>query len=347
MKALSPAERRHYSDLLRHTEQSSVISEIPQFFEAEIHPLRSASEHARDKLRVLVFNMERGVHLEEIKNYLGSHPLLSDTDIIIANELDLGCIRSGSKDTAKEIAEFLGMNYVYGLEFIELVNEEDPKGFHGNAIFSRLPIEETKVLRLPEKYNWYFDRQKRIGSRNAILAKIDLGGKKIALVCTHLENRTDGEGRRAQMRMIFEEAEKAFPGIPLIIGGDLNTNGFDGRDIDAIEALAKLYRDKERILIPDIFELCEKEMLLSDAKNLGYLRVPEDSGCTRRKPLPCGSYLPLSLDWILYRGLKLLEARILSTETKDFGFAKPDSALAAFSLPELSDHNAVWACFQI
>lgn len=346
MKALSIAERRHYSELLKHSAQSLVIPKISQFFEANICSLSPQTEYKDQELRVLVFNMERGVHLEAIKDYLGTHPMLADTDIILANELDMGCIRSDSKDTTREIADFLGMNYVYGLEFIELVNEEDPKGFHGNAIFSRRPIEEARILRLPEQYNWYFDRQRRIGGRNAILAKIDVDGRKVGLVCTHLENRTDGEGRRAQMKHLFEEAQKAFPGIPVIIGGDLNTNGFDGRDIEAIEMLAK-HREEAAFENLHISALCEEEKLLSDAKKLGYSLLPEDSGCTRRKPLPDGSYLPLLLDWIFYRGIAPTQSRILSTETKDCGFARPGSALAAFSPAELSDHNAVWTCFEL
>lgn len=55
----------------------------------------------------------------------------------------------------------LGMQYVFGLEFVEL--KDAAHGFHGNAIFSRWPILWAEVLRLPEQYNWYYDRQKRIG----------------------------------------------------------------------------------------------------------------------------------------------------------------------------------------
>ncbi|CAN4041349.1 Ferrous iron transport protein A, partial [Dysosmobacter welbionis] len=77
-------------------------------------------------------------------------------DVVLANELDDGCVRSGGRNTARELAERFGWNYAYGLEFIELVNGEDPKGFHGNAVFSRWPIRRAWTLRLPEQYNWYF-----------------------------------------------------------------------------------------------------------------------------------------------------------------------------------------------
>ena len=48
-----------------------------------------------------------------------------------------------------EIAKSIGMNYAYGLEFIELVNPNDNKGFHGNALFSRWPIRWAKVVHMP------------------------------------------------------------------------------------------------------------------------------------------------------------------------------------------------------
>ena len=35
--------------------------------------------------------------------------------------------------------------------------------------FPRCPIRRAGVIRLPEQYNWYFDRQKRIGGRPALL----------------------------------------------------------------------------------------------------------------------------------------------------------------------------------
>ena len=62
------------------------------------------------------------------------------------------------------------MQYVFGLEFVEL--KDAAHGFHGNAIFSRWPILWAEVLRLPEQYNWYYDRQKRIGGRNAVLQSL-------------------------------------------------------------------------------------------------------------------------------------------------------------------------------
>ena len=78
------------------------------------------------------------------------------------------------------------------------------------------------------------------------------------------------------------------------------------------------------------------------AAEAGYQIVPEEPRLTRRKPLPGGDFLPLRLDWILLRGLSAEESRMISTAREDLTYARPGSALAAFTGAELSDHNAVW-----
>ena len=163
MTGLPNEERRRLGALLDHTSQEEVMAKIPQFSQAEVHSLVPPPAPAPEALGALVFNMERGVCLEELGDFLESCPAVQPFDVILANELDDGCVRSGGKDTTLELAKRLGMNAVFGLEFIELVNGADPKGFHGNAIFSRWPIKRAKAVRLPEQYNWYFDRQRRIG----------------------------------------------------------------------------------------------------------------------------------------------------------------------------------------
>ena len=271
MRGLPNEERQRLGALLEHASQEEVMARIPQFSQAEVHNLAPVSPQARLDLGVLVFNMERGVCLEELGDFLEDCPAVRPFDVILANELDDGCVRSGGKNTTLELAERLGMNAVFGLEFIELVNGEDPKGFHGNAIFSRWPVKRAKVVRLPEQYNWYFDRQRRIGGRLAILAELDAAGKSIGVGTIHLENRTHGPGRRAQLEAVLREAEAMFPGMPVVLGGDLNTNTFDGRDKDAIQAVAGSAELQRRCLE----DVAAWEECLPAAEAAGYRLLPE------------------------------------------------------------------------
>ena len=339
MKGLPNEERQRLGALLEEASQAEVMGKIPQFSQAEVHNLAPLPARAPEALGMLVFNMERGVCLEELGDFLETCPAVQPFDVILANELDDGCVRSGGKDTTLELAKRLGMNAAFGLEFIELVNGEDSKGFHGNAIFSRWPIKRAKAVRLPEQYNWYFDRQRRIGGRLAVLAELDVAGTPVGVGAIHLENRTHGPGRRAQLSAVLAEAEAMFPGMPVILGGDLNTNTFDGRDKDAIRAVAGSPELQRRCLE----DVADWEECLPAAAEAGYRLLPDRAAATRRKPLPGGGHLDLRLDWLLVRGLETGESRTVSTRKEDCGFALPGSALAAFTGEELSDHNAVWA----
>ncbi len=339
MEGIPLQERKRLGALLDTQTQESVMALIPQFHQAETDNFVPAPAQVPKELGVLMFNMERGVNLKEIQEFLRDCPDIQPFDLILANELDDGCARSGNKNTARELAKAFGLNYAWGLEFIELVNDENEKGFHGNAVFSRWPIRRAGVIRLPEEYNWYFDRQRRIGGRLAVFAELDVGGKPLGAVSIHLENRTHGEGRRRQMETILAAVRRELPDMPLVLGGDLNTNTFDGRDKEDINDVAASPEMRRRCL-EDVFQY---EALLPMAASDGYEIVPGEPRLTRRKPMPDGSFLPLRLDWILLKGLHAGESHMVSTAKEDLTYAAPGSALAAFTGKELSDHNAVWA----
>ena len=203
MIKLEKEQTARFAARLEQETQESVMRDIAQFSEADIVDTWASEPPACAEVHAMVFNMERGVHIDEAIEFLKDNPSLQPFDLILANELDFGTARSGEKNTAEEVAKALGLSYVFGLEFIEL--KDAALGFHGNAVFSRWPVKWAEVFRLPEQYNWYNDRQKRIGGRCAILAKLDVHGREVGVASIHLENRTDGEGRRVQMQAVLDE----------------------------------------------------------------------------------------------------------------------------------------------
>ena len=340
MKAIAHAERLHLAQDIPKLGQAAVMARIPQFDkELEVHNLRPAPRDHGMPLKAVVLNVERGVHVQETADFLRDAPALADADLILANELDDGVCRSGCRDTTREIADALHLNYAFGLEFIELTNPDDPKGYHGNAIFSRWPIRWAKSLHLPIAYEWYEDKQQRIGTRAALFALLEVGDRTVGAVCVHLENRTDGAGRARQMQAVLEEADRLFgQEIPVIMGGDFNTNTFDGAKTPQI--MAMLEEQQRGAPARDVPAM---EPLLPMAEAFGYdFRSFSDNAMTRRKPMP-GGVLALRLDWIFARGMASAGHGTVSTRTNDCDFARPGTALAAFSEDELSDHDAVWA----
>lgn len=206
--------------------------------------------------------------------------LLSSADIVILNEVDLGMKRTGYRDVARDLADKLHFNYVYGVEFVELerlymgakkldtvdINRQrtvgetfgvDPalyRGLEGNAVLSRFPILDAKIVRLPNCYDWYHQeideisnleqarrwsagkifeesirRQVRRGGRMVILVDVAVPQSptgRVTVVCTHLEDYSPPECRREQMDSVLNVLRDV--GNPVVLGGDLNTSGHDG-----------------------------------------------------------------------------------------------------------------------
>lgn len=190
----------------------AVLRSAPIHNNAAAPPHRPKTDNLGSLVRVGVWNIERGLNLEDIKGALaGSAKLrtdssgggksgqkglaasqssaLRDVDVLVLNEADLGMKRTGYKDIARELAGALQMNYVYGVEFVEVdpifelgteevhlpeaqvdtrlsedlkVDRQEYRGLHGTAILSRYPIERARVLRLPVCYDWYGKELKAI-----------------------------------------------------------------------------------------------------------------------------------------------------------------------------------------
>ena len=141
--------------------------------------------------------------------------------------------RSGNEHTTREMARALKMNYAYGVEFLELTNGEPEErklypgendwGYHGNAILSKYPLINLRMIRFPGIESWYAHYQKRLGGRIALFADVSINGQIITLVSTHLENLgNDYPLRKRQTEMILAELKKQPHDTPIIIGGDLN-----------------------------------------------------------------------------------------------------------------------------
>ena len=93
MRGIPLEERKALGALLDTRSQEEVMAMIPQFGEAETDNFVPPPETAPESLGVLMFNMERGVHLEEIQDFLRDCPDIRPFDLILANELDDGCAR--------------------------------------------------------------------------------------------------------------------------------------------------------------------------------------------------------------------------------------------------------------
>lgn len=126
-----------------------------------------------------------------------------------------------------------------------------------------------------------------------------------------------------------------------MIGGDFNTNTFDGRDVPAFLAL---FEEQKAGAPPRDPALTEPVLPLAEQYGYDYRNANVIPAPTRRKPMhnEAGDVLELQLDWLFTRGLAVAEKGMVSTRLRDCGWKRPGGALDAYTGDELSDHNAVW-----
>ena len=269
---------------------------------------RSLATKARpdaQHLRVTEWNIERGQNFDSLQQLLKSpaaffkqaqqqkafspaalHKLeaqaanLRDSDVLILNEVDIGVKRTDYRNIVRELANLLGMNSAYAVEFVEVDGLEDLgteaavletpelstrmtqdlkpdrrryQGLHVNAILSRYPLSNARIIHLPVCHDWFLQekqeisqlekakrsaaslvflermqREVRRGNRNALVADITLPGAAtpVRIVNAHLENKCKADCRRQQMDAILDDLRGTTGN--LVMAGDLNTTGSDG-----------------------------------------------------------------------------------------------------------------------
>ena len=294
-----------------------------------------------ESLQAVVYNMETGDRLDRITPYFLRHSILSGTDIILANELDYGMARSGNRNTTADLAETLNMNYVYGVEFITLDawKNGNANGMHGNAILSKFPLSRAKLVHLPVEYDWFYkEGDPRLGMRNAVLAEVELNGQRVGICSVHLENRTAPAGRARQLAYLLDEIDAHFQGIPVLIGGDMNTNSIDGNDERGYDPLRNNPAEQKRRMgiVPEL----EPLMGLAASRGYDYKSCNLMDKETRRKPFPGEIDVAFNLDWFFTRGLKCEEPSVVES-VFDHTQLRGGEAYAKYDGQLMSDHNAV------
>jgi endonuclease/exonuclease/phosphatase family metal-dependent hydrolase len=241
---------------------------------------------------------------------------LAGADVVLLSEMDVGMARTAQRHTPAEIARRLGMAYAFGVEFLELglgapierefcLDDHNERGFHGNAVLARGALGRPFLLRLPGARQWFGDaEQPRLGERMALGAQIDTPSGPVLVVSTHLESACGAAHRGAQMAALIAALDAGFPGLPVLIGGDLNTGNHAGGDWRA----------------EPLFEIAR-------AAGFSVQGGDEDTPTTRPSLITRFPDRSMKLDWFLARGLRL-------------GRTEIHPALDASGRP-LSDHDRI------
>lgn len=193
-----------------------------------------------DSIRVVDWNIDRGLKLRGVIEFLAS----VKADIILLQEVDVNCRRTHLINVAKEIAQKLAMNYVFGREFQELTQgSKTSPAYHGQATLSRWPLSNCRIIRFQKQSqfwrpHWFLPGvppfQERLGGRLALVSDANIAGKTIVAYNAHLESRGDDQLRCSQLEEVLEDSNRSAWNTPVLLTGDFNMDVSQGPAAGAI-----------------------------------------------------------------------------------------------------------------
>ncbi len=233
--------RKHFSTLARCRSTEELHAHpLYRSIEETVHRVLDTPDHGsfqaeaprlpRGRYRIVAWNLERGIRLDEQIEAFRTHPYLSKGDLLLLSETDVGMARSGNRPVAQTIARALGFHYAFTPCYLSLVKGsgveyhmegENELGLHGNAIVSRYPIRNPRPIRLANGKDKMAGREKRLGSQTALAAEVILPNRVVTAVSLHLDAQSTQLHRREQMCGVLEAVDGSGP---TVIGGDWNTS---------------------------------------------------------------------------------------------------------------------------
>jgi endonuclease/exonuclease/phosphatase family metal-dependent hydrolase len=277
-------------------------------------------------IRVAAFNAERLASPDAVASLLSREGI----DIALLCEVDSGMARSGNMQNARRLGALLGIEYVFGAEFVELDLGDEGEmqrhrgqwnacGLHGNAVLSQFGIEETHLIRLETSGLWFAGMggaQHRIGGRIALAARIT-APQPLWVVSVHLESKTGPADRQSQARTLLRALEELIGNAACIIAGDFNT-----------KALPR----EEGVMRQALMEPEKHEPLFADLRAAGFAwqasnlaKATQRDGPWKTHDGPFGR-----LDWIFVRGIGAFDPGIVPA-VDEMGHALSDHEMVRVS----------------
>jgi len=198
----------------------------PQLESAQIHALVGEPSRieqpapAGRALKVVSWNIAQGKRYELVRDTLRS----LDADVYLLQEVDMGVRRTEHRFVAKDLADDLGMNWVFAGEFQELgQGRRGVPALTGQAVLSRFSIEDAAALPFEHqaRWRWRLDPfQPRRGGRMALRAE----SGSVLFYNAHIESAKDDSFRHKQVdQMLYDHLLSSRVHHPVVFAGDFNT----------------------------------------------------------------------------------------------------------------------------
>lgn len=217
------------------------MADIHKTLEAGSFISRELSERP-SAFQLISWNIARGSKLHAIIEFLAS----ADADLIFLQEVDTNARRTNRRNIAREIAQQLRMNYVFGWEFEELAQGSTTSpAYHGQATLSRYPVSGSRILRFRNQskfWNPYWftpslgPLQRRSGGRMALMSEVQFLNGSLVTYNLHFESKGDDDLRQTQLDELLEDVGRHNMLTPIVAAGDFN---FDISKTQVTNAIAR------------------------------------------------------------------------------------------------------------
>jgi len=186
----------------------------PEVFEVGQAQHLKALREKPTELKVVSYNIRwrGGAQLRELIKLLRTDSPLSGASLIGLQEVDRKKKRTQNENTAKAIADELGMYYAWtSPPKVKPESEEET----GVAIFSPYPLMDIEPMVLPHEGP---------GGRHRVAmgVTVTIGGNSLRFYSVHAETRISVDHKAEQLQAVMRDAEK-YSSKPVIILGDFNT----------------------------------------------------------------------------------------------------------------------------
>jgi len=181
-------------------------------------------------LKILSYNIRwrSGDDLKDMIKLLKDDPEIGGAAILALQEVDRRKKRSGNNNTAKIIADELGLHYAWAAPpSVNATDEEET----GVAILSVYPLSDVKRIVLP---NPGPGKRRRV----ALGATIEIENRQWRVYSAHAETRIKFDKKLEQFKAVLDDLAQHPKDMPAIIMGDFNT-----WEPNAHDKVVKLFSD--------------------------------------------------------------------------------------------------------
>ena len=185
---------------------------------------------APTEIKLLSYNIRwrSGEDLKDMIKLLKDDPEVGGASILALQEVDRHKKRSGNNNTAKIIADELGLHYAWAAPPTAKPDAEEETGV---AILSVYPLTDVKRIVLPHPGP---GKRRRV----ALGATIEIAKRQWRVYSAHAETRIGFDKKIEQFKSVLEDLARYPKDMPAIIMGDFNT-----WEPNAHDKVTKLFSD--------------------------------------------------------------------------------------------------------